>query len=45
MVPIDKPLKDWIDEVNQACRASNRGFRTAAIQEVSWSCKTSNFVL
>ena len=21
-------FKDWIDEVNQACRASNRGFRT-----------------
>ena len=38
-------FKDWIDEVNQACRASNRGFRTKLFKEVSWSCKASNTVL
>ena len=38
-------FKDWIDEVNQACRASNRGFRTklfkrsaGAIRQVILSC-------
>ena len=38
-------FKDWIDEVNQACRASNRGFRTelfkksaGAVRQVILSC-------
>ena len=41
-------FKDWIDEVDQACRASNRGFRTelfkksaGAVRQVILSC--SNF--
>ena len=41
-------FEDWIDEVNQACRASNRGFRTelfkksaGAVRQVILSC--SNF--
>ena len=39
-------FKDWIDEVNQACRASNRGFRTelfkksaGAVRQVILSCE------
>ena len=38
-------FKDWIDEVDQACRASNRGFRTelfkksaGAVRQVILSC-------
>ena len=38
-------FEDWIDKVNQACRASNRGFRTelfkksaGAIRQVILSC-------
>ena len=38
-------FKDWIDKVNQACRASNRGFRTelfkksaGAVRQVILSC-------
>ena len=38
-------FEDWIDEVNQACRASNRGFRTelfkksaGAVRQVILSC-------
>ena len=38
-------FKDWIDEVNQVCRASNRGFRTelfkksaGAVRQVILSC-------
>ena len=38
-------FKDWIDEVNQACRVSNRGFRTelfkkssGAVRQVILSC-------
>ena len=38
-------FKDWIDEVEQACRASNRGFRTelfkksaGAVRQVILSC-------
>ena len=38
-------FKDWINEVNQACRASNRGFRTelfkksaGAVRQVILSC-------
>ena len=41
-------FEDWIDEVDQACRASNRGFRTelfkksaGAVRQVILSC--SNF--
>ena len=39
-------FEDWIDEVNQACRASNRGFRTelfkksaGAVRQVILSCR------
>ena len=39
-------FEDWIDEVNQACRASNRGFRTelfrksaGAVRQVILSCE------
>ena len=39
-------FEDWIDEVNQACRASNRGFRTElfkksaeAVRQVILSCE------
>ena len=39
-------FKDWIDKVNQACRASNRGFRTelfkkstGAVRQVILSCE------
>ena len=39
-------FKDWIDEVDQACRASNRGFRTelfkksaGAVRQVILSCE------
>ena len=38
-------FEDWINEVDQACRASNREFRTGIIQKISWSCKTRNIVL
>ena len=38
-------FEDWIDEVDQACRASNRGFRTelfkksaGAVRQVILSC-------
>ena len=38
-------FEDWISEVNQACRASNRGFRTelfkksaGAVRQVILSC-------
>ena len=38
-------FKDWIDEINQACRASDRDFRTeifkkstGAVQQVALSC-------
>ena len=41
-------FEDWIDEVNQACRASNRGFKTelfkksaGAVRQVILPC--SNF--
>ena len=41
-------FEDWINEVDQACRASNRGFRTelfkksaGAVRQVILSC--SNF--
>ena len=39
-------FEDWIDEVDQACRASNRGFRTelfkkstGAVRQVILSCE------
>ena len=38
-------FEDWIDEVNQACRASNRGFRTELFKKSAGSCKTGNIVL
>ena len=38
-------FEDWIDEINQACRASDRDFRTeifkksaGAVQQVALSC-------
>ena len=38
-------FKDWIDEVDQACRASNRGIQDGIIKKISWRCKTGNIVL
>ena len=46
MEPTDKSLKIGSNEVNQACRASNRGFRTehfkksaGAVRQVILSCE------
>ena len=38
-------FEDWIDEVDQACRASNRSFRNELFNEISRSRDTSNPIL